>query len=162
MITRRFLLVRGGGLVATAGLAGCLSESGDGGEFRLDRVVFSDENPGEYDSYTDVPEVTTFVTGDHVWLLVAVRGAPTNDDGTAALAFTFRTVTPDGSTWDPVIEREEEWENVEETDSLLVWERFATYQEDPPGEYEMQITVEDAGGEQRLQQTETFELERGG
>lgn len=162
MVTRRRLLACSGGLVVTAAIAGCLSDSGDGGEFRFERVVFSDENPGEYDSYEGVPERTTFVVDEHVWLLVVVRSAPTNDDGTATLDYTFRTVTPDGTTWDTVVERQEEWENVQDDDRLVVWERFTTYPEDPPGEYEVQVTVADTGGGEQLRRTETFELEEGG
>ena len=162
MITRRDLLTSGVSLVVTAGIAGCLSDGGGDGEFRFERVVFSDANPEEYDSYQDVPERTTFVIDDPVWLLVVVRSAPTDDDGTAALAYTFRTTTPDGTTWEPVVERTEEWENVERTDNLVVWERFSTYPEDPPGEYETEITVEDTGGDHRLDRTATFELERAG
>jgi hypothetical protein len=43
----------------------------------------------------------------------------------------------------------------------VVWERFSTYPEDPPGEYEMRITVEETGGGPQLDRTATFELERG-
>ena len=161
MITRRLLLAYGG-LVVSVGIAGCLSDASGGGEFRFERVVFSDENPEAYDSYQDVPEQTTFVVDKHVWLLVAVGSVPTADDGTATLAYTFRTVTPDETTWEPVVEREEVWESVEDTGSLVVWERFPTYPEDSPGEYEMQITVEETAGGEQLNRTETFELERAG
>ncbi|WP_340100115.1 hypothetical protein [Salinibaculum salinum] len=163
MMTRRSLITRGGAFVVTVGVAGCLSDSEDesGGEFQFERVVFSDENPGKYDSYEAVPERTTFVVDDRLWLLVVVRNAPT-DDGTASLTYTFRTVTPGGTTWEPVVEREEEWENVEATDRLVVWERFSTYPEDTPGEYETEVTVEDIVGGEQLRTAETFELERGG
>ena len=158
MITRRAVLVSGG-VAGPAVLAGCLSGTEDR-EFAFDRVVVSDKNPGEYDSYRDVPEERTHRIEESLWVLVAVRNAPT-DDGTASLDYTFEVETPDGTTWDPVVERNERWEDVDGSDVLSVWENFATYPEDPPGEYEIAIAVEDAFEGERLRTNETFRLEGG-
>lgn len=68
---------------------------------------------------------------------------------------------PDGTTWDPVVERSEQWEDVDGRDVLSVWERFVTYPEDSPGEYEISITVEDEFEGERLRTEETFRLESG-
>jgi len=159
MSTRRQMLTTGG-VVGAGLLAGCLPSS-ESAAFGFERVVFSADSPENYDSYEDVTDTRTFSIDDPVWLLVAVESAPTADDGTATLEYTFQTDTPDGETWGPVVEREEDWEGVEASDVLIVWERFPTYPEDQPGEYEMTITVEDQVDGQRLRTAETFTLENG-
>ena len=159
MLARRTLLIGGGTIGATV-LAGCLSGSSDG-EFTFERVVVSDQDPGEYDSYRDVPEERTHQVEDSVWLLVAVGNLPTDDDGTASLEYTVQIAAPDGSTLDPVIERSEQWDDVEGSDVLSVWEGFATYPEDSTGEYEITVTVEDEFEGEQLRTEETFHLEEG-
>lgn len=162
MIPRRHVLAGGATLLGTSVLAGCLSGSDTNGEFEIDRIAFSSENPENVDSYEDVEDVRTFVIDESFWVLVATAYVPTDDDGKASLAYTFRTDTPDGSTWEPVHERTEEWEDVEQTDVLIIWERFSTFPEDPPGEYEMRIAVESQVEEKRLRSNEIFELEESG
>lgn len=157
MTSRRDVLLGAVGLVGAGVLTGCLSGS-ENGEFAFERVVFTDEDPDRHDSYEDVPEDATYTAGETVWLLVVVEHVPVDETDTATLAYTFETETPDGTTWDPITEREESWENVESTDVLIIWEPFTTYEDDPPGEYEMTITVEDQAEGERLETTETFTL----
>jgi hypothetical protein len=102
------------------------------------------------------------VIDEPFWILIAVTHVPTDDGDAASLAYTFRTETPAGSTWDPVVEREEEWIEVAPSDVLIFWERFATYPEDPQGEYVMDVTVEDQVDGERLRTEESFELANGG
>lgn len=157
MVSRRTVVGYGGALVSGAVLPGC-SMASESGPFEFVTVLFTAEDPGSYDTYDEVPTERTFTAGDYVWTSVVVRNAPT-DDETARLAYTFETTAPDGTTWDPVRERDEQWEDVESGDELVVWERFPTFEEDPVGEYEMAITVVDQVDGEQLQATETFELQ---
>ena len=155
MITRRDALIGGASLVGAMTLAGCGLLSTDG-EFEFDTVAFT-TGLQAYDDYEKQPD-RTYQIGETVWVLLAVRNPPIGDDGTASFEYTFSTETPDGSTWDPVREREETWEDVDEDEILIIWEDFPTYEEDDPGEYEMQITVEDQHEGKRLRTDERFTL----
>lgn len=158
MATRRQLLLAGSALVAGTSLAGCSLLSSTDGEFDFDTVAFTTGENQDYDSYEEQPE-STYSAGETVWVLVALEYVPVDADGTATLEYTFETETPEGETWDPVQERDEQWEDVDEDEILIIWEGFSTFEDDVAGEYEMTITVEDQAEGQRLQTTETFTLE---
>lgn len=161
MINRRHYLQTGAAVLGASVLAGCLSSTAEDGEFALERVVLSSEDPDRHDSYEDVPDKRVFRIDEPFWVLVVAEYVPTDDDGTASLDYTFQIERPDGSSWDPVRERHEEWENVEPTELLIVWEKFSTFPEDEPGEYEMRITVKDRIESHRLRTDESFTLEGG-
>ena len=165
-MTSRRQVLRSGAVVFLAGaLAGCLSDSeADSeadGEFALERVVLSSEDPDTYDSYEDVPDERTFTVDEPFWVLVAVEYAPTDEDGAASLDYSFPIEAPDGSTLQPVRERSEQWEDVESNEVLIVWEKFSTFPEDQPGEYELRLAVKDQVEGQRLRTDEPFTLENG-
>lgn len=61
MTSRRQVLRSGGTVVLASTLTGCLSDDDDG-EFRFERVVVTDRDPDEYDSYRDVPEEGTHLS----------------------------------------------------------------------------------------------------
>ena len=161
MISRRQVLECGGTVVGASVLAGCLSGSEADGEFALERVVLSREDPDTHESYDDVSDERTLPIDEPFWVLVVVEYVPTGENGTASLEYTFRIETPDGSAWDPVRERSEQWDDVEPSDLLIIWEKFSTFPEDTPGEYEMRLAVEDQVEGERLRTDESFTLEGG-
>lgn len=158
MITRRRLLAGATVIVTSTALSGC--SFGTDGEFGFDRVTLSPENPEEYDDYEAVPDTRTYTIDDAFYLFIALEYVPTDDDDSASLDFSVTTATPTGTEWDPT-EWHEQWDDVDSSDVPSVWHRFETYPEDPPGDYEMEITVEDRTQGEALQTTESFTLEEG-
>lgn len=156
MVSRRRFLIGGGAVVGTATVAGCGGLLSDDGEFEFREVVFTDGEPAGYDEYDRQPE-STYERGANVWVYLEVDYAPTDEDGTADLTFTFEVDTPDGETWQPV-EREESWEDAE--DSVLMYaQEFRTGADDEPGDYDMTITADDQVDGKQITATETFTLE---
>lgn len=157
MVTRRHLLAGGAALACSATLAGCTGTSSDG-PFEFETVAFTDGQPEGYEEYDEQPD-NTYTIGETVWILVAVHNVPTDEDGAATLEYTFDVETPDGGSWDKE-DREERWEDVEPGNILIIWEGFSTFEEDPPGEYELTITVEEQAEGETIRTTETFTLEQ--
>lgn len=156
MVSRRRFLIGGGAVLGTTAVAGCGALLSSGGEFQFEEVTFTDGKPAGVGTYDRQPE-TTYERGEDVWVYLEMGYPPTDDNGTAKLAFTFRVETPNGETWNPV-EKEETWEDAE--DSILLFAQgFGTDVDDDPGEYEMSITVDDRVEEQQITTTETFTLE---
>lgn len=155
MVSRRRFLIGGGTVLVAATTAGCGGLLSSGGEFQFEEVTFTDGKPagvGEYDQQPD----NTYERGENVWVYLEMGYPPTNDDGTAQLAFTFTVETPNGDTWNPV-EREESWQDAE--DSILLFaQEFETNANDEPGEYEMSITVDDRVDGEQIATTATFTL----
>ncbi|MDR5673973.1 hypothetical protein AArcCO_1299 [Halalkaliarchaeum sp. AArc-CO] len=127
-------------------------------QFEFERVVFTDGEPDGMDDYDPQPN-DTYAVGDTIWLLVRVHHVPVDSAGTARLVYTFEIDAPDGSTWD-VDDREEHWERVGEHHILAIWEAISTFEDDPPGEYELTLTVEDQVHGEAIRTTETFTLEQ--
>lgn len=159
MITRRAVLIGSAALAGVSAIAGCTASSG--GDFDFESITFAAGEPQNHETYEEAPN-RTYRVGDTVWVVVEVANVPTDDSDTARLEYVFETETPDGDTWEPVHEREESWDDVGESEILIVWDGFQTYEDDPDGEYEMTITVEDQVDGERLQTTEEFTLEGGG
>lgn len=154
MPTRRAVIVGGGVAIGTVALAGCLSD--DDVEFSFEDVALIEGEPAGVGEYTEQPDAT-YGLGDDVWIYVEVVGAPTDDDGTARLEYTFETETPDGEEWEPV-EREEEWSDAD-GDLLMIGQSIETFEDDEPGDYDLTIIVDDQVDGERLTTTETFTLE---
>lgn len=125
--------------------------------FEFDTVVFTDGEPSGFDEYEEKPDAT-YDRGEAVWLYLGVRNTPVDGAGTATLEYTFDVETPAGDRWDRIT-RTEEWERVQDDEILVIFEPFATYEDDPSGEYKMTITVEDQAHGNRLETIETFTLE---
>ena len=125
--------------------------------FEFDSVVFTDGEPSGFEEYEKKPDAT-YERGEDVWLYLGVRNTPVDGAGTATLEYTFDVETPAGDRWDRIT-RTEEWERVQDDEILVIFEPFRTFEDDPPGEYEMTITVEDQAHDNRLETAETFTLE---
>ena len=160
MVTRRHLLAGGAAIAVSGTVAGCSGFSTEEGPFAFETVAFTAGQPEGYENYDEQSD-STYPIGETVWILVAVENVPVDDDGTATLEYTFDVETPDGESWDRE-NREEQWEDVDTTDVLIIWEGFATFEEDPPGEYELTITVEEQSMGETIRTTETFTLEQQG
>ena len=127
-------------------------------QFEFERVVFTNGEPEGMDDYVEQSD-DTYAVGDTIWLLVRVHNVPVDSAGTARLVYRFKIEAPDGSTWE-VDDREETWDRVGEHHILAIWEGFATFEEDPPGEYELTLTVEDQIHGETIRTSETFALEQ--
>lgn len=143
-----------GGAFGTATLPGCgiLSSEVD---FQFAEITFVDGEPAGYDEYDPQPG-STYERGDNVWVYVAIDYAATNEDDTAKLTFTFQVETPDGDAWKPV-EREESWEDAENSIPVYAQE-FETTADEEPGDYEMTITVNDRIDGKQITTAERFTL----
>ena len=126
--------------------------------FEFDSVVFTANEPEGVREYEEQPDAT-YAPGDTVWLYVSVKNVPVDSAGTATLHYTFDVETPEGDTWESVPEREESWDRVRDAEILIIWEGFTTYEDDPTGEYELTITVDDQADGQQITTTKTFVLE---
>ncbi|WP_340100116.1 hypothetical protein [Salinibaculum salinum] len=125
-------------------------------KFEFETVAFTDGEPS-FDDYDRKPN-RTYTRGEDVWVYTEVVNAPVDDSGRARLVYQFEVEPPEGEPWRPD-DTTEEWERVQE-DEILVYSRaFATYEDDPAGEYTMTISITDRTEGTRIQTTETFTLD---
>lgn len=153
---RRDVLLAAGATLGGVGLAGCSDLLGENGEFALTEVAFAAESPtgvGEFDPQPDA----TYAAGDPVWVYVEVANPPTDDDGTATLSYTYAVTAPDGEAWEPH-EREETWEDAANVD-VMVAQEFETFEDDPSGEYVLEVQVDAQATDEHREETVSFFLE---
>ena len=109
-------------------------------EVRIDNVVFGD---AEADAPTEnILDEPVYQRGEEsVFIIPEVLGAPVDATGEAVLDVTFSVEDPDGTMW-------------ETSESTYVWEdagfqvlmptrEYQTFDDDPTGEYEVSIDVEE-------------------
>lgn len=125
--------------------------------FELAAVVFTDGEPRDVDDYDEKPDAT-YARGEDVWLYTEVVNAPTDDSGKAVLEYTFEVVPPTGEPWEPSTKLNR-WERVGEDEALIYWRGFTMYEDDPTGEYEVTLTIEDRVMGKQIRTTETFVVE---
>lgn len=75
--------------------------------------------------------------------------------GKAILEYTFEVVPPTGEPWEPS-QKINRWERVGDDEVLVYWREFIVYEDDPTGEYQVTITIEDRVEGRQIGTTETF------
>lgn len=125
---------------------------------RIDAIGFGDAETDEpHEHLLDDP---VYNRGDeNVYVVPQVLGAPVDTNGDATIEVTFNVENPGGDTWEPIVDSytfEDAGYRV-----LMPTREYDTFDEDPVGEYEITVAIEEqiTGEQYTDSMTATFELE---